>query len=76
VAAHGSRDHRKAKGLLHKKTFEQTIAKTTEDDAVSLPEFRKNYNIRHAIENTPSLAANNCKQHAWNVEAHFASLCK
>jgi hypothetical protein len=38
-----------------RKTFEQAIAKTTEDDAISLTEFRKNY-IRHTTENI---------HHAW-----------
>jgi hypothetical protein len=40
------------KAYYIRNTFEQAIAKTTEDDATSLTEFRKNYNIRHATENT------------------------
>jgi hypothetical protein len=39
------------KAYYIRKTFEQAIAKRTEDDAVSLPEFWKNCTIRHAIEN-------------------------
>jgi hypothetical protein len=39
------------KAYYIRNTFEQAIAKTT-DDAISLTEFRKNYNIRHATENT------------------------
>jgi purine nucleoside permease len=34
-----------------RKTSEQAIAKITEGDVISLTEFWKNYNIRHAIEN-------------------------
>jgi hypothetical protein len=34
-----------------RKIFEQLIAKTTGDDAISLTEFWKNYNVRRAIEN-------------------------
>ncbi|XP_063152245.1 uncharacterized protein LOC134492057 isoform X1 [Candoia aspera] len=44
------------KAYYIRRTFEQAIAKTTGDDAVSLTEFWKNYNIRHAIENI---------HHAW-----------
>jgi hypothetical protein len=32
-----------------RKAFEQAIAKTTGDDAISLTNFWKNYNMRHAI---------------------------
>ncbi|KAM6471896.1 uncharacterized protein PHA67_002618 isoform 2-T2 [Liasis olivaceus] len=44
------------KAYYIRRTFEQAIAKTTGDDAVSLTEFWRNYNIRHAIENI---------HHAW-----------
>jgi hypothetical protein len=44
------------KAYYTRKTSEQTIAKTIEDNVISLTEFWKNYNIRHAIENI---------HHAW-----------
>jgi hypothetical protein len=34
-----------------RKTFGETIAKTTGDNAISLAEFWKNYNIGRAVEN-------------------------
>jgi hypothetical protein len=51
LAAYGSRTIATFKAYYIRETFEQTTVKTTGDDVISLTEFWKNYNIRHAIEN-------------------------
>jgi hypothetical protein len=59
------------KAYYIRKTLELLIPKTIEDDAISVTEFWKNYNIRYAIENI---------QHAWQQitanNKQYASLYK
>jgi hypothetical protein len=59
-------------------TCEQAIAETTEDGAVSLTEFWKNYNIRHAVENIhhafQEITANNIRGVWKNILPHCANI--
>jgi hypothetical protein len=59
------------------KKFEQATAKTTEDDAVSLTKFWKNYNMRHATENIhhawQQITANNMHGMWKRILPHFAN---
>jgi hypothetical protein len=66
-----------SKAYYVRNTFEQVIAKTIGNDAISLTEFLEYYNIRHAIENIQQvwqlITANNIRG-VWNrILSHCAN---
>jgi hypothetical protein len=59
------------KALLYiRKTFEQAVAETTGDDAISLADFWENYNIRHSRQ---QITANNMRRVWKRILPHCAN---